>query len=94
MTSENIVNLVNTQLAQKGLVMVQHQQLNWFPASASTIDNGTLVVDSYNPAQKPLIWRGTASQTRNPSSNPDKNYQNLQKAIAKLLKDFPPPLKK
>ena len=121
-TSRNIANLINTQLAQKGLVMVAgdpeadlyvgfqasvtgQQQLNWFnsggpwfgsmgPASTSTIDNGALVVDFYNPARKQLIWRGSAAKTLTPSSNPDKNYQNLQNTIAQLLKDFPPPVRK
>ena len=63
-------------------------------ATNETIDSGTLVIDIYNPAQKQLIWRGTATHTLNPSGNADKNYNNLQKAIEKLLKPFPPQLKK
>jgi hypothetical protein len=30
----------------------------------------------------------------NPSSNADKNYNNLKKGLTKLLKNFPPPVKK
>jgi hypothetical protein len=54
---------------------------------------GTLVVDMYDPTQKQLIWRGTATKTLNPSSNPDKNYKNLEHAVSKWLKVFPPKIK-
>jgi Domain of unknown function (DUF4136) len=60
-------------------------------ATSSTIQVGTLVVDVYDPAAKQLIWRGEATKTLNPSSNPEKNQRNLDKAVAKLLKNFPPP---
>jgi len=63
-------------------------------AETSTIDNGTILLDVYSPAGKLLVWRGTATETLNPSSNPDKNYQNLKKALTKLLKNFPPPAAK
>jgi hypothetical protein len=119
-TAQNIVNVISTQLAQKGLTQTtanpdllvgyqtsisQQQQLNWFndggpwmggfgQASTSTIDVGTLVVDMYDPAHKQLIWRGSATKTLNPGSNPDKNYKNLEHAVAKLMKDFPPKVNK
>jgi hypothetical protein len=59
-------------------------------ATSSTIDNGTLAVDFYNPTSQELVWRGAAAQTLNPSGNEEKNMQKLNKAVAKLLKDFPP----
>ena len=79
----------------------KEQQLNWYndggpwmggfgSATTSTISVGTLDVDIYYPAQRRLIWRGTATKTLNPSSNADKNYDNLRKAVDKLLKNFPP----
>ncbi len=60
-------------------------------ATSSTIQVGTLVVDLYDPATKQLIWRGQATKTLNPSKNPEKNQQNLNKAVTKLLKNYPPP---
>jgi hypothetical protein len=60
-------------------------------ATSSTIQVGTLVLDVYDPAVKQLVWRGQATKTLNPSKNPEKNQENLNKAMAKLLKDFPPP---
>ena len=63
-------------------------------ASTSTINVGTLALDFYDAAQHKMIWRGTATKTLNPSGNAEKTYQNLQKAVAKLLKEFPPTAKK
>jgi len=57
-------------------------------ATSSTINVGT--VDFYNPAAKQLVWRGTATKTLDPSKDPQKNQEKLNKAVAKLLKDFPP----
>jgi hypothetical protein len=59
-------------------------------ATSSTIDVGTLVLDMYDPATKQLVWTGSASKTMNPSSNQEKNQKNLDKAMAKLLKSYPP----
>jgi hypothetical protein len=59
-------------------------------ATSSTIDNGTLVVDMYDVANKQLVWTGRATKTVNPSGNQQKNLNNLNKAVAKLLKNFPP----
>ena len=63
-------------------------------ATSSTISNGTLVLDMYDPTSKQLVWTGTATKTLNPSSNQEKNQKNLDKAMAKLLKNYPPPQKK
>jgi hypothetical protein len=59
-------------------------------ATSSTIQIGTLGLDFYDPSPKQLIWRGQASKTLNPSKDPQKNQERLNKAMAKLLKDFPP----
>jgi len=56
----------------------------------STIPIGTLVVDLYDPARKQLIWRGDATKSIELKRDPDKNYKNLQKAMAKLFKNYPP----
>jgi|SRR5271166_5343563 len=57
---------------------------------SSTIPIGTLVVDLYDPARKQLIWRGDATKGIDLKKDPDKNYKNLQKAMAKLFKNYPP----
>src|SRR5271165_1754326 len=59
-------------------------------ATSSTISNGTLAVDFYDPTSQQLIWRGSAAQTLNPSGNQQKDMEKLNKAVAKLLKNYPP----
>jgi Domain of unknown function (DUF4136) len=59
--------------------------------STSTIYVGQLVLDMYKPADKSLIWRGTVSKTLDPKAKPDRQQKNLNKAISKLLKNYPPP---
>ena len=56
----------------------------------STIPVGTLLIDLYDPARKQLVWRGDGTKTIDIKKNPDKNYRNLQKAVAKLFKNYPP----
>jgi hypothetical protein len=59
-------------------------------ATSSTISNGTLVLDMYDPTTKQLVWTGQATKTLNPSQNQEKNQKNLDKAMQKLLKNYPP----
>jgi hypothetical protein len=59
-------------------------------ATSSTIDNGTIVIDFYDPTTKQLVWTGHATKTLDPSQNPEKNQKSLDKAMQKLLKNFPP----
>ncbi len=56
----------------------------------STITDGTLAVDLYDPAMQQLVWQGTASETINPSSNAQKNQANTLKAVEKMFKSYPP----
>lgn len=56
----------------------------------SSVPIGTIVVDLYDPAHDQLIWRGDATKTIDLKKDPDKNYKNLQKAMAKLFQNYPP----
>lgn len=59
-------------------------------ATSSTINVGTLVLDIYDPTTKKLVWTGRATNTIDPSSNQEKNQKHLDKAMEKLLKNYPP----
>jgi hypothetical protein len=61
--------------------------------STSTIHIGSLGLDMYDPARKQLIWRGEASKTLDTKAKPDKRSKNIKKAVAKLLKNYPPKVK-
>ena len=57
----------------------------------STIYVGQLALDMYATMPKTLVWRGAASKTLDPKAKPEKQEKNLNKAVAKLLKNYPPP---
>lgn len=59
--------------------------------STSTIVVGQLAIDMYSPAPKTLVWRGLVSKTLDAKAKPDKQKKNLDKAVAKLMKNYPPP---
>jgi hypothetical protein len=59
--------------------------------ATTTVQNykvGSLLLDMYDAKDKHLIWRGSATDTL--SDKPDKDEKKLDKAVDKLLKDFPP----
>jgi hypothetical protein len=61
--------------------------------TSSTINVGTLNLDIYDVATKKQIWRGEATKTVKAQKNPQKLQKNLDKAMTKLLKNYPPPVK-
>ena len=58
--------------------------------AASTVETGTLRIGLFDPAAKKLVWRGSAAKTLDIKKDPDKNYRNLEKAMAKLFQNYPP----
>jgi hypothetical protein len=59
----------------------------------STIHIGQLALDMYDSNNHSLIWRGIASKTLDPKAKPEKQQKNLNKAVDKLLKNYPPKAK-
>jgi hypothetical protein len=62
-------------------------------STTSTINIGTVAIDMYDRAGKQLVWRGMASKQLDPKAKPEKRQKNLDKGMAKLLKNYPPPKK-
>lgn len=62
--------------------------------STSTVYVGQLDLSMYDPATKQLVWRGVASKTLDPKAKPEKKEKNINKAVQKLLKKYPPQPKK
>jgi hypothetical protein len=60
----------------------------------STIYTGQLAVDMYDSTNHSLVWRGVASKTLDTKAKPEKQEKNLNKAVAKLFKNYPPGTKK
>jgi hypothetical protein len=61
--------------------------------SIRTVYKGELAVNMYDPANQHLIWRGVASKSLDPKAPEEKRQKNLDKAVNKLIEDYPPPLK-
>src|SRR5688572_6630895 len=68
--------------------------MNTTTGQTSTIYVGQLAVDMYQAGQKQLVWRGVASKTLDVDAKPEKRQKNLAKAMTKLFKNYPPPVKK
>jgi hypothetical protein len=84
---ETAINLFGSGFREGGFNGWAHGSIQ---GQTSTIPIGTLLVDLYDPAKKQLIWRGDATKSIELKKDPDKNYKNLQKAMAKLFKNYPP----
>jgi len=61
--------------------------------TSETIHIGTIDVDIYEVAAKNQIWKGQASKTLGSGKDPAKVNKNLNKAMEKLFKKYPPPPK-
>ncbi len=59
-------------------------------ATTSTLTIGAVSLDMYDVASKHLVWRGVATKTVEPNIKPEKRQKNIQKGVAKLLKNYPP----
>jgi hypothetical protein len=62
--------------------------------STSTVYIGQLDLSMYDPGTKQLVWRGVASKTLDSKAKPEKKEKNINKAVSKLLKKYPPEVKK
>ncbi len=78
------------------------QQFGWAPGpgwratgggKSWIIYKGELAVAMSDAAKHGLVWRGVASKALDPKANPGKRQKNLDKAVAKLMKNYPPPSK-
>jgi hypothetical protein len=59
-------------------------------ATSSKISVGTLVLDMYDPESERLVWTGRVTKTLDPGASQEKRQKNLDKAMQKLLKNYPP----
>lgn len=56
----------------------------------STIYSGQLDVDIYDSAKRQLVWRGVVSKAVDEKAKPENRRKSLEKAVVKLLKNYPP----
>ena len=54
---------------------------------------GSFGFDMYDAEQRKLVWRGEATKTIDTTAKSHKRQSNIEKGVAKLLKNYPPPTK-
>lgn len=59
-------------------------------ARADRVVVGSLVVDVVDAHAKTIVWRGIANQDIDLQANGDKRDRNINKAMEKLFKNYPP----
>jgi hypothetical protein len=62
--------------------------------TTETLRIGDFGLDMYDAAQRQLVWRGDAAKTIEADVTRDRRKKNIEKGVAKLLKDYPPKKKK
>jgi hypothetical protein len=55
---------------------------------------GTLILDFVSPADKSLLWHGSATGTVHPDATPEEQEQRINQAVGEMLQNFPPRGKK
>ena len=72
------------------LIDEKFAKLPTWDVSPQTIYQGELGIDMYTPANRNLVWRGVASGTLHPKAKPEKRQKYLNKAVAKMMNNYPP----
>ena len=55
---------------------------------------GTLAIDMIDAKKKQVAWRGLGTKEINTTAKPEKRDENINKAIEKIFKNYPPKVKK
>lgn len=54
-----------------------------------TVYTGQIIPKMYDPAKKELVWWDAVTKRTGPEGNSEKGQKNIEKIIAKLLKNYP-----
>jgi hypothetical protein len=89
---------VDSQLATKGfikgdsgksdLVVTYQKEKQWDAFGGAAFR--WIVLDFYDPFAKQLVWQGRATKVLDTEGNQGRDQKNIDKAMKKLLTDFPP----
>jgi hypothetical protein len=55
---------------------------------------GTLVIDMADAHKQQVVWRGMGVKEVNTQANPEKRDKSINEAVKKILKNYPPKVKK
>jgi hypothetical protein len=54
------------------------------------IQKGSFIFDFYDQKQQRQVWQTHATKTLDDTTDPNKRARNIQKAMAKVFKNYPP----
>lgn len=84
----------NKSLTHLNLGMAYGAPAGGSSGSATTtttiVHSGQLILDMYDANTKQMVWRGMVSDAIDANAKPDKKQKQMDKAVEKLLKDYPP----
>ncbi len=63
-------------------------------AETTIVHSGELVLDMYDAGKKQLVWRGFVAHAIDADAKPEKKQKHMDSAVEKLLKDYPPRIKR
>jgi len=92
----------STEMPGVGVYVLEGRRWDYDPTTrpigttttTETLQIGDFGLDIYDAAERRLVWRGDAAKTIEADVSPDKRKKNIEKGVAKLLKDYPPKNKK
>jgi hypothetical protein len=62
----------------------------WASARVEAVPVGELMVEIVNAKTRATVWRGMVSRDLDPKASPEQREKNLNKAVEKLFKHYPP----
>jgi hypothetical protein len=62
----------------------------WASARVEAVPVGALIVNIVNARTHATVWRGMVSRDLDPKADPEQREKNLNKAVEKLFKHYPP----
>lgn len=69
------------------------QGFRFGPGASARVESiliGTLAVDIIDANTRAIVWRGIASKDLDTGATPEKREKNINKAVEKLFKQYPP----
>jgi len=88
----------STEMPGPGVYVLEGRRWDYDPTThpigttttIETLQIGDFGLDMYDAARRQLVWRGDAAKTIEADVTPAKRKKNIEKSVAKLLKDYPP----
>ena len=86
-TSEGL-RFTTTYTGMSGWALARGMTTGTATTTATTYQEGTLVIDIWESSENQLLWRSTITHTL--SENPDRNADRIDRAVSRALSEFPP----